>query len=348
MIEVSGREHRQTVMTTQNPVADLMKLISGFQISQSISVAAALGIADILKNDVLQNDAIAKVAGCHPRSLFRLLHALASAGVLEERPGQNFKLTPIGECLRSDSPTSRSAWARYVGRPYVWQSWGDLLHSVKTGESAFGHLHSENLWKWRGERPEETEIFDTAMSELSRSGGKAIATAYDFAAFNVIVDLGGGQGALLAAILAKNATSRGILLDLPHVVVKAKDVLQTAGVADRCEVIGGDVFKSVPKGGDAYLIKSVLMDEDDDQAVAILKACRSGMASSAKVIVIEHLLAAPNQPEIHFSDMTMMVMTGGRERTAEEFAALFSAAGFRLEQIVSTQSPFTLIVGVPI
>lgn len=332
-------------MSAPNPAIELMKLLSGFQVSQAISVFAALGIADILKDGSLPSDELAAATACHPRSLYRLLHMLASAGVVEELPERQFKLTPIGACLRSDSPTSRSAWARYVGRPYVWQSWGDLLHSVRTGESSFGHLHAENLWEWRGNRPDETKIFDAAMSELSRAAGVAVASAYDFSKFKTIVDVGGGQGALLAAILAKHPATTGILFDLPHVVAGAPRVLQAAGVADRCETVGGDVFKAVPKGADAYLIKSVLMDEDDDQAVAILDKCRSAAAGSGKVIIIEHLLTPPNAPDVNYSDSTMMVMTGGRERTGDEFAKLFAAAGLRHEETRSTASPFTLVVG---
>jgi predicted O-methyltransferase YrrM len=335
-------------MSTQDPVTELMRLVSGFQASQAISVAAELGIADVLKNDALHADAIAQTTDCHPRSLYRLLHMLASVGVLEELAGQHFKLTQIGECLRSDSPSKRSAWARYAGRAYVWQSWGAMMHSVKTGEASFGHLHGANVWEWRSKRRDETELFDAAMSELSGAAGKAIASGYDFSVFNVIVDVGGGQGALLAAVLAQHKNAKGILFDLPHVVVKAQDILRASGVADRCEIVGGDVFKAVPEGGDAYLIKSVLMDEDDDQAIAILAACRSAVKPSGKVVVIEHLLASPNEPEISFSDMTMMIMTGGRERTRKEFSDLFSAAGFHLEQVVTTKSPFMLMVGAPV
>lgn len=334
-------------MSTQDPGIDLMRLISGFQVSQAISVIAELGIADVLKNDALPIDAIAQATDSHPRSLYRLLHMLASVGVVEELAGQHFKLTPLGECLRSDSSSKRAAWARYAGRPYVWQSWGAMMHSVKTGEASFGHLHGANLWEWRSKQRDETEIFDAAMSELSGAAGRAIASGYDFSAFDVIVDVGGGQGALLAAVLAEHRGTKGILFDLPHVVVKAQDVLRAAGVTDRCEIVSGDAFKAVPEGGDAYLIKSVLMDEDDDEAIAILAACRSAMKRSGKVVIVEHLLAPPNEHEAVFGDMTMMIMTGGRERTREELSQLFSAAGFRLEQVVATQSPFTLLVGAP-
>ena len=335
-------------MSAHDPVTDLMRLVSGFQASQAISVFAELGIADVLENSAQHVDTIARVKECHPRSLYRLLHMLASLGLTEELTGQHFKLTPLGQCLRSDSPTKRSAWARYLGRPYVWQSWGAMMHTVRTGETSFGHLHATNVWQWRSERREETEIFDAATSELSGAAGNAIASGYDFSVFDIIVDVGGGQGALLAAVLAQYKGTKGILFDLPHVVAKAQDVLHAAGVVDRCEIVGGDVFKAIPEGGDAYLIKSVLMDEDDDGVISILSACRSAMRKSGKMVVIERLLTPPNGPDIGFSDMAMMIMTGGRERTREEFAELFSAAGFRLEQVVATKSPYTLMVGAPI
>jgi hypothetical protein len=219
---------------------------------------------------------------------------------------------------------------------------------VKSGKSAFELQHRANLWEWRGARPEETDVFDAAMSELSRAGGNAIAPAHDFSAYKVIVDIGGGRGALLAAILTQHSGPRGILFDLPHVVAKAKDLLASSSIGDRCEIIPGDVFKGIPKGGDAYIIKSVLMDESDESAVSILRACRQVMAPSAHVIVIEHLLTPPNQVEINYSDMTMMVMTGGRERTQNEFETLFSASGFRLDRTVPTRSPFTLLIGNPV
>ena len=212
-------------MNSQNPVIDLMRLIGGFQVSQAISVTAELGIADVLKNDALHIDAIAQATECHPRSLYRLLHMLASAGVLEELTGQHFKLTPLGECLRSDSSNKRSAWARYAGQPYVWQSWGAMMHSVKTGESSFGHLHGANLWEWRSKRREETEIFDAAMSELSSAAGKAVASSYDFSVFNVIIDVGGERNdrsapLRMSAVPAPQAT-RKQAIDLQAAILVA-------------------------------------------------------------------------------------------------------------------------------
>jgi hypothetical protein len=326
---------------------ELMRLINGYQVSQVIHVAASFGIADLLKDGPRPSAEIAEATGTHARSMHRLLRALASAGVVEEQPDSRFSLTDIGECLRSDSQHSRVAWARVIGRPYIWQSWGDLRHSVTTGEPAFEHLHGVRLWEWRAERPEEARISGAAQSELSRGVFDSIADAFDFSRFRCIVDVGGGQGELLGGILARHPGSNGILYDLPEVVTGAPAVLRTHGVDDRCQAVGGDMFSSVPQGGDAYLLKSVLLDHEDAKISTILRVCRSAMGASGRLIVIERI-TEPNQREVNFVDMTMLVMTGGRERTLAEFTTLFAEAGFELEQSVVTRSPFTMLVGAPV
>jgi hypothetical protein len=334
-------------MDARQASLELMRLINGYQVSQVIHVAASFGIADLLKDGPRPSAEIAEATGTDTRSMHRLLRALASAGVVEEQPDSRFSLTDIGECLRSDSPHSRAAWACYIGRPYVWQPWGELRHSVTTGETAFRHMHGTGVWDWRAERPEETEIFDAAMTELSGGAVDAISDAFDFSRFGCIVDLGGGQGALLAGILTRHKGTKGILYDLPHVVTGAPDVLRANGVADRCHVVGGNMFSAVPSGGDAYILKSVLMDEDDARVCTILRACRSAIGASGRLVVIERLVAEPNRREVNL-DIAMLVITGGRERTLEEFSALFAEAGFELEKSVVTRSPFTMLVGAPV
>jgi O-methyltransferase domain/Dimerisation domain len=212
-------------MNEQRAALELTKLINGFQVSQIIHVAASLGIADILKDGSRSGAEIAAETGTHPRSMYRLMHALASAGVLKERDDNRFSLTALGTCLRSDSPHSRVAWAKKIGRPYAWQAWGELLESVRTGEDAFRRKHGRSVWDWRSEQPEETAIFDAAMTELSRDASEMIARAVDFSGFGCIVDVGGGHGVFLAEVLAQNPRSTGILYDLPHVVPGASAVL---------------------------------------------------------------------------------------------------------------------------
>ena len=331
-----------------DPSVDLIRLINGYWLSQAISVIASLRIADLLKDAPRTSEDLARATGTHPRSLYRLLRALATARVLEEKADGRFSLAAMGEFLRSDLPNSRRAWAELIGRPYVRESWGALAHTVRTGETAFRHLYGEGIWEWRSGQPDERAIFDAAMSGMSRMAADAIVDAYDFSGLTCIVDVGGGQGALVGGILSRHARLRGILFDLPSVVAGAGPVLETAGVTGRCQAVAGDVFTAVPEGGDAYIVKSVLMDEDDQNAVRLLATCRKAMQSSARLLVIERLLGEPNQaPDAKFSDLTMMLITGGRERAAGEFAGLFSNAGFRLERVIPTRSPFSIIVGVP-
>jgi hypothetical protein len=332
-------------MDEQQAASELMRLINGYQVSQIVHVAASLGIADLLKDGSRSSDEVAAAVGAHPQAMYRLLHALASVGVLEELASARFSLTAIGTCLRTDSPQSRAAWANYVGRSYVWQSWGALRHSVMTGEPAFQHLHGAGVWEWRRHHPEETMIFDSAMTDLARSSATAIAEAFDFSRFKRIVEIGGGHGTLMAAILSRHASARGVLFDLPHVVAGAAPVLQESGVADRCEVVGGDMFVALPPDGDAYLFKSVLMDEEDEKVCSLLRSCRSTLMRDGEIIVVERLMGESNQRNLNLTDMTMLVMTGGRERTVAEYAHLFSEAGLRLEQTVETRSPFTILVG---
>ena len=249
--------------------------------------------------------------------------------------------------LTPDQPVG--PWAEYVGRPYHWRSWGDLLHSVRTGESAFRHLHGADLWEWRERRPEEGAGFDRAMTALSRRVAQATVAAYDFSRFRRTVDVGGGHGAMLAAVLAAHPAARGVLFDQPGVVAGAAEVLRGAGVAERCEVVGGSFFEAVPSGGDAYLLKAILHDWDDAEAGAILRNCRRAIGLGGALLVVERVVAPPNEdPVTKFSDLNMMVMTGGRERTEEEFAALLADAGFRLTAVVRTGTPFSIIEGAAV
>ena len=278
----------------------------------------------------------------------RMLHALSSVSVLQEDADRRFSLTPVGECLRSDALQSRAAWARYIGRPYVWQSWGDLRQSVLTGETAFWRRHGKGVWEWRAEQPEETAVFDAAMTELSRGAASALAEAFDFSRFDCVVDVGGGQGALLAGILEKHPRTKGILFDLPHVVARAPRMFEDRDLSSRTAVIAGNMFEGVPPGGDAYVLKSVLMDEDDAKVREVLRSCRSAIGLSGRLVVIEHLMSEPNKPGPVLSDLTMLVMTGGRERSLAEFTKMFSETGFGLEQTIGSRSVFTLMIAAPI
>lgn len=336
-------------MAEQNPHAELMRLVNGYQVSQAIHVAAALGIADLLGDAPLGSDDLAAEAGVHPGSLYRLLRGLAAAGVFREEADRRFSLAPMGRCLRSDAERPVGPYAVFVGRPYQWSAWGDLLHGVRTGETAFRHVHGADPWEYRSRHPEEGAVFDRAMTALSRRAAQAVVAAHDFSRHGKVVDVGGGHGTMLAAVLAAHPAARGVLFDQPGVVAGAAEVLRDAGIADRCEVVGGSFFEAVPDGGDAYLLKAVLHDWDDAEAEAILRNCRRAVGPDGRLLVLERVVAPPNEdPEAKFFDLFMMAVTGGRERTEEEFATLLAGAGFRLDAVVRTGTPICVIEGVPI
>jgi hypothetical protein len=336
-------------MSEESPARALMRLVNGYQVSQAIHVAATLGIADLLKEGPRASDELAAATGTHSGSLYRLLRALAAVGVFREESERRFTLTPMGQCLRADASDPVGPWAAFIGRPYVWQAWGHLLHSVRTGENAFRDLQGVDVWTYRSEHPEEGVLFDCAMTAMSRGITEAVVGAYNFGLFPCIVDIGGGHGALLAAILGAHRATRGILFDQPQVVAQAGALLREAGVAERCDVVGGSFFERVPEGGDAYLLKAILHDWDDEAALAILQTCRRAMRPGRRLLVLERLIAPPNeQPEAKFSDLTMMVSPGGQERTREEFAALFAAAGFRLVAATPTGTRLSVVEGLPV
>src|SRR5215212_813859 len=294
--------------------AGLLPLIYGYQVSQAIHVAAALGIADELADGPRAVGDLASATATHADTLRRLLRALAAVEVLREEPDGTFGLTALGEELRGPA----GLIAAFIGRPYHWTAWGQLLHSVRTGENAFRAVHGVDVWEYRAQHPEEGAIFDAAMTGLSRRVNAAVAAAHDFGRYGVLVDVGGGHGALLAGILDRHPGVRGVLFDQPAVV---------AGAEDGFEVVGGSFFEFVPEGGDAYLLKSVLHDWEDEAAIAILRTCRRAARAGTALLVIEREF---DLPATKFSDLNMLVGPGGRERAPEEYAALLAAAGYEL------------------
>lgn len=316
---------------------EIRRLVEGYKVSQAIHVTARLGIADVLTDGARRSDEIAEVLDVHAGSLYRLLRALASVGLLRELDDRWFELTPLGELLRSDAPNSIAGWAAFIGRPPHWQAWGDLEYSIRTGENAFRHVHGTDVWTYRSTRPQESAIFDRAMTSLSRSSNAAVLAACDFGRFHTVADIGGGNGALLAAILAAHPRVQGVLFDQPHVVEGAPALLESAGVADRCRVVGGSFFEEVPPGADAYLLSRVIHDWGDDDSIRILSTIRAAMTDDSMVLLIERVLAPPNEgPDAKFSDLNMLVAAGGVERTTAEFEDLFHRSGLALAGILDT------------
>jgi hypothetical protein len=325
--------------------ATLLRMVNGYQASRAIHVAATLGIADLLADGPRTSDDLAAATESHPDALYRVLRALASIGIFREEDGGLFALTPLGEGLRADA---LQGWAAFVGRPYHWQAWSALEDSVRTGENAFRMVHGTDPWEYRATRPEESALFDRAMTALTRPLNGALLDAYDFGRFAKLMDVGGGTGALLAAVLAEYPALQGVLFDQPHVVAGAEALLGAAGVADRCRVVAGSFFEAVPEGADAHVLKSVIHDWEDEEATAILRTCRRALEPDGAVLVVERVLAPPNEgPEAKFVDLTMLVMTGGRERTLDEYAALFEAAGLRLAGATPTGAGFSVLEAAP-
>ncbi len=326
----------------------LLRLINSYQVSQAIHVAATLGIADLLNDGPRSVEELARATGADPSALGRLLRALASSGLFS-RSDDGYQLTPLAEPLRSDVPDSLRAWAIRVGEPDFWDTWGHLLDAVKTGESPYLALHGMTPWAYREVHPEANEIFNQAMTALSTGVGDAVVESYDFSGVELLVDVGGGEGALLAAVLSANSGLRGILFDQPHVVPEAQALLGRAEIASRCEIVAGSFFDAVPAGADAYLLKSIVHDWDDEAAGRILRVCRAAIAPGGRLLVVERVIRPGNGPDpATYSDLNMLVMLGGRERTEDDFERLYAATGFRLTRIVPTASGFSVVEGAPV
>jgi len=331
----------------QTPRDTLSRMINAYQVSQAIHVAATLGIADLLTDGPKTVDDLAEATRSDVSSLYRLLRALASVGLFVEDDGR-FGLTSVAEYLQSNIPGSLRAWAMFVGQPYTWSTWGHLLDSIRSGEPSFSKLHGMTPWEFRANHPHEAATFDAAMAGISAAAVASVVRSYDFSALGVVADVGGGHGELLAGILAANPRLQGILFDQPHVVAGAASVLERAGVADRCEIVGGSFFETLPGGADAYLFKSVIHNWDDARSVEILRTCRTAMTSTSRLLLVEPIMRPGNESDpMKYMDLMMLVMLGSRERTADDFERLYGEAGFRLTGIVATGSPYSIIEGVP-
>jgi hypothetical protein len=335
-------------MTVADPSIKLMRLINGYQISQALHVAATLGIADQLKDGPQPYDAVAQACKAHPLSLYRLMRALASVGVFHESDTKEFSLTPLGVCLTSDGLGSTRNYARWIGQRGQWESWGNLLQSIKSGESALKSTYGTDAWTYRMQHPDERAVFDRAMTGNSRTEAQAVLEACDFSRVGCVVDIGGGQGILLKTILLACPACRGVLFDQPQVIASADQALTSPELGQRCQLVGGSFFESVPAGGDVYLMKVILHDWDDRASVEILRTCRRAMSATATLMVIERIIGPPNEmPEGKFSDLNMMVQYAAMERTHQEFDDLLRHGGFNLSEVIPTRSPQSIIVAQP-
>ncbi|MCC6178733.1 MAG: methyltransferase [Chloroflexi bacterium] len=339
-------------MPTSAQIGQLTRMVVGYRVSQAIGVFARLGLPDLLKDGPRGIDELADVTQAHSTSLFRLLRFLAGVEIVEETAPRRFALTSLGTGLRSDVPRSVGPMALNLLSPHLWASWGDLIHSVRTGETAFAHVHGVEIFDFLAQNSDAATLFDRYMTSNTEDSGTAIVEAYDFSEIERLADVGGGQGRMIATILKAHPSMRGILFDRPNVTASAASFLESAGVADRCEIVGGDFFASIPAGADAYILRQILHDWGDADALRILKNCRMAMKPTSRVLVIERAIAPdyPHAMPVLQVDMTMLVNTGGVQRTDDEHRTLFADAGFDLTRIVPLNdiAQYAVYEGMPV
>ena len=323
------------------------ELLNGYQDTALLYVAAKLGLADLLAEGPKTSEELSATMGAHAPSLYRILRGLVVVGMcLEEE--ERFGLTHLGQMLRTGVEGSVRNQALVCGDEYM-MAWGGLVHSAMTGETAFAHVFGEDPWAHRQRNRALSEQFNADLNTETAHSAMAIVETYDFSAFRVLCDAGGGYGALLCAILVACPAMRGILLEQAHVATGARSYLKSQGLDERCSVVEGDLFEDFPAGADAYVMKSIVHDWPDARSVAILKNCRRALGAHGRVILIERVLPtlAKDAPDTVRVDLHMLAVTGGRERSEAEYQELLEAAGFSLGRIVTTRSPFCVIEGVP-
>jgi hypothetical protein len=327
-----------------------MQLGTGYMASACLQVAARLKIADLLAQGPKPVHDLAAAVGANEDRLYRVLRVMASLGVFHETAPRTFGITPAAELLRSDVPNSFRDMALWITSPFHFRIYSEMLHSVKTGQITIEHVHGKPVFEYFSQNPEISELFNNGMTCLSKVVTPALLEAYDFKGIQTLMDVAGGHGALLGAILNQYPEMQGILIDLDHVIQGAKQLPQNQALAHRCEFLTGDFFTEVPAGADAIIMKHIIHDWDDDKAMVILKNCRKALAGKpkGKILLVESVLPEGNEPHPgKFIDLEMFVFPGGRERTEREFRDLFASAGLRLTRVIPMKAPLWLVEGVP-
>ena len=329
----------------------LMELVTCSWMAQAVYVAAELGIAELLAEGPKMADQLAEATGAHAPSLRRLLRALATIDIVRQREDGSFEVTSLGALLGTDAPGSLRHWAIWWGK-HLWPVWGSLLYSVTTGESARKHLLGTEGFEHLQRDPEAAAIFHRAAAELTRLTAERVVSAYDFSGLKQIVDVGGGCGELLGSILRANRTAHGILFDLPDAVDAARRKFEELGIASRCEFVAGDFFESIPAGGDAYILKSVIHDWNDARSRLILANCHRALGGDGRLLLVEEMLPdrlenSPAHQAVMRSDLNMLITHAAGERTEPDFRLLLRSAGFRMSRVVPVGMTFTVIEAMP-
>jgi O-methyltransferase domain/Dimerisation domain len=330
-------------MNSAGSVPAVFRMATAYWTSQAIYVAAKLGIADALGDSAKTADEIASATGTNEKSLVRLLRALVALGVLAEDDHRRFRLTVIGGPLQSGIPGSLRFIILTLGEEH-YHAWGNLIESIRGGKPAFNETYQQPLFEYLRQNPTAAGMFNAGMNDLTSQVALALMLAYDFTTCRVVADIGGGQGVLLDALLKSNPALSGILFDYEEVVAAT-----SSRVEERRKIVAGDFFEFVPEGADTYLLKNVLHDWSDDRAIRILKKCRHAMGLHAKLLVIELVLPLTDDPAFgSLLDLNMLVMSGGRERTLDEYRRLFEASGFSLVRVIPTLAPLSILEALPL
>ena len=326
----------------------LSEMINGVKYTQLVYVAAKLGIADLLKDGPRSPDDLAESIGANRRNLYRVLRGLASLGIFSENQDGTFELTVKAEPLQSDVPESVRVRAIAWGEESFHRPWGGLLDNVKTNQTAFDRIFNMGFWEYLGSNSEAGDAFDQFfLTNRFKGDLTAVLSTYDFSGISRIVDVGGGQGGLISAILKANPDMQGVLYDRPTAIEGARRLVESEGVSDRCELVGGSFIESVPAGGDAYILRSVLHNWNDSNATVILQNCRQAITDGGRLIIVDNVLSTGNDPSRgKITDIQMMVILGALERTESEFRGLLDASGFRLTKVMPIQNR-SIIEGEP-
>lgn len=328
------------------PHAQVVQMAMGYVVSRALYVCAKLGLADLLAGGPRNSDDLAAQCGANPGALFRLLRAMASLGLFTEVSPRRFALTPMGHALRSDAPGKARSTVMALAGVWAWAAFGEFEHAVRTGMPGAEKAVGMNMFDYFAQHPDEAALFNDAMIGVHGEEPAAVAEAFDFSGIGTLVDVGGGTGNLIAAILRATPGLRGILFDMPHVADAATRRIADLGLADRCSVQPGSFFDAVP-AGDAYILSHIIHDWDEQRCLRILGNCRRA-APGARVLIVEMVIPPGDAPHPgKLLDLMMLNAPGGMERTAEEYRSLLAKADYRLSRIVPTGSPVSVIEGLP-
>jgi SAM-dependent methyltransferase len=329
------------------PHAQLIQMATGYWVSRMVYAAARIGLADHLADGPKSAAELAGPTGTHESALHRLMRALASLGILSEDANHRFVLAPLGEALKSGAAGSARATVLALAGDWWWRGWSQFLYCLETGKTGMEKEFGTTVFEYLAQHPQEASYFNEAMIGFHGDEPAAVASAYDFSDAETIVDVGGGTGNLLAAILERHPRTRGILADLPHVTRDAGSLIESRGLAERLTIEAINFFERVPAGGDAYLLSHVIHDWNEDECLAILRNCRKAMKPGSRLLIVEMVL--PPGDTSHpgkLIDLVMLVMPGGQERTEEQYCALLRKAGLRLTHVMPTASAVSVVEAV--